>query len=543
MTIVRMPIERPTGKAQLQPLAEAAKSEEEGAALARATLAANVSPELAEKVDVLQVGLALRLAQHHIQLCEYESHWGTACMIAMLERAQLLFRFSGRVMSMSPPTWSLPEGLGKRDNETRTFFCHYPPPEAAVSGFFAKSGHATTETTFHVERAAESALPKGVRYPFACQFDIFTDLFEAPTDLHVADGKRFSYKKHYLGTLSKAEAKEDERSKIELLKEMMIAERQRRGRVGLVAYIAGVEPDLYAPALLEKAAALATTVLRGEEPEAASYTVRRPTDLPEATCKKRKGTPSRVAHPCMAAAMPIDERLRNDAVVTQVQGRILAGAKVRYFEAIKTESADQMAALAGPDPYDGPFPPTNEKEEAEMKAAIARYCQRNLGGDPSAAGRAGRGAGCGKGSAQRKGGQNQGGIGKNGKKVYHTCKKCHEIFACKLGTQSTKHSNGCGCNGLCRGFKRKQICLGCADPPPTQEEAHRRRRARFARAAEHCGALLSKTKESHTKLLSPRSPTWKSHDKQIALTPRFQLFSWKSSRTKHFVGGRVLRHR
>lgn len=179
MTIERMPIERPTGVAQLQPLAEAAKSEEKGAALARATLAANVSTELAEKVDVLQVGLALRLAQHHIQLCEYECHWGTACMIAMLERAQLLYRFSGRVMSMSPPTRSLPEGLGKRDNETRTFFLHYPPPEAARSGFFAKSGHATTQTTFHVERAAQSALPNGVRYPFACQYDIFTDLFEA----------------------------------------------------------------------------------------------------------------------------------------------------------------------------------------------------------------------------------------------------------------------------------------------------------------------------------------------------------------------------
>ena len=511
MTIVRMPIERPTGKAQLQPLAEAAKSEVEGAASAHATLAANVSPELAKKVDVLQVGLALRLAQHHIKLCEYESHWGTACMIAMLERAQLLYRFSGRVMSMSPPTWSLPESLGKRDNETRCFFFHYPPPEAAVSGFFAKSGHATTQTTFHVERAAESALPKGVQYPFACQYDIFTDLFEAPTDLKVADGQAFSYKKHYLGTLSEAEAEEDERSKIELLKEMMIEERKRRGRVGLVAYIAGVEPDRYAPALLEKAAALATTVLRREEPEAASYTVRRPTDLPEATCKKRKGTPSRVAHPCMAAAMPIDERLRNDAVVTQVQGSILAGTNVRYFKALKTESAEQEAAnkqdslrrmallapdpyegpcppttdkeeaameaaiaryhqrrmaLAAPDPYEGPFPPTTDKEEAAMEAAIARYCQRNL--DPSAAGRAGRGAGCGKGSAHRKGGQNQGRIGKNGKKVWHTCKKCHEIFYCKEGTQSTKHSGGCGCNGLCKGFKWKQICLGCADPPPHQ---------------------------------------------------------------------------
>ena len=107
------PILRQTDEAQLQPLAEAAASKDrlEGAVAARATLAERVSAELALSINRLQVGLALEMARHHIPLAEYEAHWGTACMIKMLARAEFLFRTSGRTMHMSPPTRELPEGL------------------------------------------------------------------------------------------------------------------------------------------------------------------------------------------------------------------------------------------------------------------------------------------------------------------------------------------------------------------------------------------------------------------------------------------------
>ena len=81
---------------------------------------------------------------------------------------------------------------------------------------------------------------------------------------------------------------------------------------------------------------------------------------------------------------------------------------------------------------------------------------------PSLSGAAASGEDCGKGSAQREGGQNQGPMKKDSPRVWHTCKRecCGKRFACKPGTASTKHSVG-GCYGLCVGFKKGSICQGC----------------------------------------------------------------------------------
>ena len=383
------PIERPTDEAQLQPLAEAAASEDglEGAAAARDALASGVSEELAAQIDVLPVGLALELAQHHIPLAKYEEHWGTKCMIKMLTRAEFLFRVTGRTMHMSPPTRDLPDGLGERDDETRIFFFHYPPPSSARYGYTDPDGHATDDSTVFCEMAAASAVPEGVLYPFICQNDIFTDLVECAINYKGADGTNTSYEKHYLGTLDDDELEEDETTKVELLTSMMVAERTLRGRSGAIAYVAGEQPDKYAPALLKAAAAMATAELQSEDASAAAYMVRRPTDLPEAeraTSKKAKkgeaGTASRVDHTCQAlGAMPIDERKRNDATITQVQGGILAGVPVRFFESLadKTEGCvgaqlrGDTLAMTALHPYTGPFPPTNETEAAARQAAIS----------------------------------------------------------------------------------------------------------------------------------------------------------------------------
>jgi hypothetical protein len=384
------PIERPTDQARLQPLAEAAASEDglEGAAASQDTLAAGVSKELAAQIDCLHVGLALQMAQHHITLAEYEAHWGSACMTKMLTRADFLFRVSGRTMHMSPPTRDLPEGLGERNNETRVFFFHYPPPPSARCGFTNPDGHATDVTTMFCERAAQSAVPEGISYPWICQIDVFTDLFECSTNYKAADGTDFSYATHYRGTLSAEEMTEDETTKVEVLASMMVAERVLRGRSGAIAYVAGEQPDMYAPSLLKKAATMATVELRSEDASAAAYTVRRPTDLPEAkraTSKKGKkgkaGTASRVDHTCQAlGSMPLDQRKRNDATITQLQGDILAGVPVRFFESLlvdKTEGGEgarlrcDAHAMTAPHPYTGPFPPTNETEAAARQAAIS----------------------------------------------------------------------------------------------------------------------------------------------------------------------------
>lgn len=470
------PIERPTDEAQLQPLAEAAASEDglEGAAAARDALASGVSEELAAQIDVLQVGLALQMSLHHIPLAEYEEHWGTACMIKMLTRAEFLFRVSGRTMHMSPPTRDLPEGLGERDNETRVFFFHYPPPPSARYGYTDPDGHATDDSTGFCEMAAQSAVPEGVSYPWICQNDISTDLFECATDYKGADGTDFSYKKHYLGTLSAEEETEDETTKVELLAAMMVAERMLRGRSGAIAYVAGEQPDLYAPALLEKAAAMATEELQSEDASAAAYMVRRPTDLPKAeraTSKKAKkgevGTASRVDHTCQALrAMPIDQRKRNDATITQVQGGILAGVPVRFFESLadKTEGGvgarlrGDTLAMTALHPYTGPFPPTNETEAAAREAAIsAAHSERKRGGkelvkkaeagDEEAAaeskrkasaglepekqrsrGQAASGAGCGKGSNQSAGAAYSAEMKAKAKRVEHRCGCCNDLW-------------------------------------------------------------------------------------------------------------------
>ena len=392
------PIERPMDEAQLQPLAEAAASEDglEGAVAARDALAAGVSTKLAAQVNLLQVGLALELSKHHIPLAEYEAHWGTACMLKMLVRAEFLYRVSGRTMHLSPPTRELPEGLGERDNETRCFFFHFPPPRSARFGYTSPAGHATDPSTVHVEMAAQSAVPEGVQYPFICQLDLWTDLAEFATDYKGADGKDFSYQKHYLDSLSDDEKMENTTTKVELLAAMMVAERKRRGRLGMVAYVAGELPDKHAPTLLKKAAAMATEELQREDASAAAYMVRRPTNLPaaeRATSKKgekgQAGTESRVDHTCQADQnMPSDQRQRNDATVTQVQGGILL-VPVRYFEALGEKSKDGVGArlrgdtlsLCAPEPYTGSFPPKDEAEAAARQAAIKLYMEMiQLGG-------------------------------------------------------------------------------------------------------------------------------------------------------------------
>jgi len=226
---------------------------------------------------------------------------------------------------------------------------------------------------------------KGVQFPFICQYDIWSDLYECGTDIKAPGGGDFSYEKHYLATLDPDELKEEERTKVELLAAMMVSERKLRGRSRAIAYVAGKLPDKHAPALLEKAAAMATKELQSEDPRAAPYTVHRPTNLPEAeraTSKKAKkgeaGTASRVDHPCTALdTMPFDERKRTDATITRVQGRILAGKTVNYFELLaeKTQVGYMLRgdalAMRGPRPYPGPYPPTNETQVQARSAAIS----------------------------------------------------------------------------------------------------------------------------------------------------------------------------
>ena len=167
----------------------------------------------------------------------------------------------------------------------------------------------------------------------------------------------------------------------------MVSERRLRGRSGAIAYVAGELPDRYAPALLEKAAAMATKELQSKDACAAAYTVHRPTDLPEAERAKstkakmgQAGTASRVDHPCQAlGAMPLDERKRTDATIAQVQGRILVGKPVDFFELLaeKTRGGEgallrgDMLAMRALHPYTGPFPPTNETQVQARQAAIS----------------------------------------------------------------------------------------------------------------------------------------------------------------------------
>jgi hypothetical protein len=224
-----------------------------------------------------------------------------------------------------------------------------------------------------------------VLLPFLCQYDVFTDLFECATDTKVAGGSAFSYEKHYLATLDEAEREEEETTKVELLASMMVSERVLRGCDGAIALAAGELPDKYAPALLEKAAEMATKELQSKDACALAYTVHRPTDLPEAeraTGKKAEkgqaGTASRLDHPCQAfGAMPLDERKRSDAAIAQVQGRILEGKTVNFFELLaeKTEFGHMLRgdilAMRAQQPYTGPFPPTNETQVQAREAAIS----------------------------------------------------------------------------------------------------------------------------------------------------------------------------
>ena len=101
-------------------------------------------------------------------------------------------------------------------------------------------------------------------------------------------------------------------------------------------------------------------------------------------------------------------------------------------------------------------------EKAKTDPEAAAESKRKARAGKSEAGQAASGAGCGKGSAQRDGGQGQGVLGKNDPRVWHTCSRecCGERFAKKPGTLMPRHFAG-GCNGVCVGFKKGQICQGC----------------------------------------------------------------------------------
>ena len=79
--------------------------------------------------------------------------------------------------------------------------------------------------------------------------------------------------------------------------------------------------------------------------------------------------------------MPIDQRKRNDATITQVQGGILAGVLVRYFESLADKTKGGVGArlrgdtlaLCAPEPYTGSFPPKDVAEAAARQAAISSY--------------------------------------------------------------------------------------------------------------------------------------------------------------------------
>eukprot|EP00966_Prymnesium_polylepis_P072599 1685690-Prymnesium_polylepis.1 len=81
--------------------------------------------------------------------------------------------------------------------------------------------------------------------------------------------------------------------------------------------------------------------------------------------------------------MPIDQRRRNDATATQMQGGIFADAAVNYFEEIgkKTQGGvgthaaarrTDTLAMCAPEPYTGPSPPPDERAggQATRRAAI-----------------------------------------------------------------------------------------------------------------------------------------------------------------------------
>ena len=375
------PIKRPTDEALLKPLGEAAASEDDlsGAAVARDTLARGVAKELLPQIDLLHLGLALQLAENHIALSDYVAHWGAACMSTMLSRAQFLYGVSGRVMAMSPPTRALPVGVGDRGSESRVFMLHYPPPCTAQHGFLSPDGQATCVTTIVIELAGQSAVPVGVHYPLACQFDIFTDLFECATDLEGVDGKPFSFADHYRATLTYEEKQMDITTKVDMLTSMFISERMLRNRSGAIAYIAGTEADEYAPALLQRAAEQATAILKSQDHAASDFLVRRPVNLPKV--KRMTGSASRVDHPCMAFGpfMPMDKRKRNDACITEIQGGILSGVRVQLFEDLasgKSEERRYRPALLASEPYAGSYPPKNDAEKRALEAAVSQHMTR-----------------------------------------------------------------------------------------------------------------------------------------------------------------------
>jgi hypothetical protein len=145
--------------------------------------------------------------------------------------------------------------------------------------------------------------------------------------------------------------------------------------------IAGKLPDKHFPAIFTSAAQAATVevVRLGERDSSFEYSFRRPTNLPKADSEGYGE--SRYDHPCQAlGCMPVDQRLRADAVHTGVQSGVEGVGVVTYFKELgeQTENGhllarDVLAQMApAPYKYNGPFPPTNEDEKTARLAAIQR---------------------------------------------------------------------------------------------------------------------------------------------------------------------------